>query len=657
MHRLLAKTPLKLVLIVPFVAQMSAAIALIAWLSVRNSQQTVNAVTDELWEEIAALTELRVAEYLKVPQDIITDNLAHHSLNLTEWRDQETLTRYLWSEMSQHDELFITAIGYETGEVIGVGLEADNQLVARVMAPGQTQLYTYALTEQGDRGALLYVDDFDLKNRPWYRDAVAAQQLTWTEIYPNYADPYNLISAVSPIYDPETQQLIGVTNATLSVRQISEFLADLEIGETGEIFIIERNGDLVASSSEEPLSKVTATSDADLPERLSAADSRNPLIRETAAHLQTTAVNLGQLQQVKQTEFWRDGGRQIVHIKPYADDLGLDWLIVITVPEADFMAPLYANTRNIIGLCLAALAVVTGSGILTARWIAAPLLQLNQAAKGLAHQPLGSEDLPAMSTARGTCEVSELSASFQAMMEQMQVSWRALQTSEVNFRNVADNLPGAMFRYILRPDGTDAVLYMSSGCYQLWEVAAAAVEQDASILWKMVDPEDLPAMQASVRASAETLEIWNFEWRIITPSGVRKWLEARGRPTRQTDGSTLWHTVILDVSDRKQAELQLQELSTRLGLAVRSAAIGIWEWDVVSDRLHWDDRMYELYGMSVPRRLAGPLKLGNGACIPTICLRRNGRSSERSPVNKTLIRNFASCGRMAPFAISKPMPW
>ncbi|WP_204137839.1 EAL domain-containing protein [Halomicronema sp. CCY15110] len=598
MHRLLAKTPLKLVLIVPFVAQMSVAIGLVAWLSVRNSQQTVEALADELWDEITTLTELHVAEYLQIPQDVITNTLAHYSFNLTDLRDPETLTRYLWSEMTQHDELFITAIGYETGVVVGVGVEADDQLVARVMEPGETQLRTYALTDQGDRGPWLKADDFNLKSRPWYRDAVAAQQLTWTEIYPNYADPYNLISAVSPIYDPATQQLVGVTNATLSLGQISEFLADLDIGETGEIFIIERNGDLVASSSGEPLSPATATPDQDLPDRLRATDSRNPLIRQTAAHLQTTAVNLGQLQQAKQTEFWRDGERHIVLITPYSDELGLDWLIVITVPESDFMAPLFANTRHTLWLGLVALAMVTGSGLITARWIATPLLKLNQAAKDLPHQALEPSELLPVVNAQGTREISELSDSFQSMMEQMQVSWRALQASEANFRNVADNLPGAVFRYVMQPDGTDAVLYMSPGCYQLWEVAAAAVEQDATILWKMVDPQDLPVMQASVMASAETLDIWHFEWRITTPSGVRKWLEARGRPVRQANGSTLWHTVILDVSDRKQVEMQLQELSTRLGLAARSAELGIWEWDVANDRLLWDDRMYELYGIS-----------------------------------------------------------
>ncbi|RZM77437.1 EAL domain-containing protein [Leptolyngbya iicbica] len=597
MHRLLSRLPLKLVLIVPFVAQMSVAIGLVAWLSVRNSRQTVDAVADELWAEITALTELHVAEYLQIPQDVIADTLAHHSFNLTNLRDPETLTRYLWSEIRQHDELFITAVGYETGAVVGVGFETDGQLVARIMEPGQTQLQTYALSDQGDRGALLHADDFDLKNRPWYRDAVTAGQLTWTEIYPNYDDPYNLISAVSPLYDPATQQLVGVTNATLSLGQISEFLATLEIGKTGQIFIMERNGDLVASSSGEAL-RLGAEGTGALLERLNAADSRNDLIRQTVAHLRADTIGLSQLRQVTQTEFWLEGDRHIVHVTPYRDDLGLDWLIVITVPASDFMAPLYDNTRNTLLLCLAALAVMTGSGIMTARWIADPLLQLNQTVKNLPSQSLASGEFAPVDTTQGAREINELSDSVQSMVEQIQIAWRALQASESNFRNVAANIPGAVFRYVLWPDGTDTVLYMSPGCYQLWEVDATTVQEDASVLWGMVDPEDFPAMQASVLASAETLSIWNFKWRITTPSGTRKWLEAWGRPTRQADDSTLWHTVILDISDRKQAEAQLQELSTRLELAVRSAEIGIWEWNVVSDRLIWDDRMYELYGIS-----------------------------------------------------------
>ncbi|MGF1497243.1 MAG: PAS domain-containing protein [Elainellaceae cyanobacterium] len=48
------------------------------------------------------------------------------------------------------------------------------------------------------------------------------------------------------------------------------------------------------------------------------------------------------------------------------------------------------------------------------------------------------------------------------------------------------------------------------------------------------------------------------------------------------------------VRDRTQS---LQRSKERLNLAVRSANIGIWDWNIVGDRLVWDERMYDLYGI------------------------------------------------------------
>jgi PAS domain S-box-containing protein len=53
-----------------------------------------------------------------------------------------------------------------------------------------------------------------------------------------------------------------------------------------------------------------------------------------------------------------------------------------------------------------------------------------------------------------------------------------------------------------------------------------------------------------------------------------------------------------DISDRKQAELNLRKTTDRLALALRSGAIGCWEWDMVSNTIIWDERMYELYGVT-----------------------------------------------------------
>ncbi|MGC9503133.1 EAL domain-containing protein [Baaleninema sp.] len=135
-------------------------------------------------------------------------------------------------------------------------------------------------------------------------------------------------------------------------------------------------------------------------------------------------------------------------------------------------------------------------------------------------------------------------------------AWRR---SEQRFHNMAANVPGAIFRYVLHGDGSDGVEYMSPGCFRLWEVEAEAVVENAQILWDMVHLDDRAAMYESVLTSARTLEPWFWQWRITTPSGKVKWLEASGKPERQDNGDVVWDTLITDVSDRKRSEAVLQQ--------------------------------------------------------------------------------------------------
>ncbi len=142
----------------------------------------------------------------------------------------------------------------------------------------------------------------------------------------------------------------------------------------------------------------------------------------------------------------------------------------------------------------------------------------------------------------------------------------ALQESEAKFRNIVANIPGAVFRYVLRADGSDQVLYMSPGCYDLWEVEADVVEASAKIIWDMVHSEDVSGMYNSVIASAQTLQPWSYEWRITTFSGQKKWLQGAGNPKSTPEGDVVWDTLVLDVSDRKRVELELQEQKELLQL-------------------------------------------------------------------------------------------
>jgi len=549
-YRLLAKAPLRLVLVIPFVLQIGLAVGVTGWFTIQNGQQAVDRVAHQLWEEVANHTLDRLVSYMAVPQEVTTDTAALVQAGLLPADDPALLTRYLWDQMRYHEGLFIAAVGYATGEVVGVGVESNGDLVVRARAAGQTHLHTYSLSAQGERGILLAVDPFELERRPWYAAAAVAQQPLWTGVYPNYTTPYPLISAVSPIYSPDAGELLGVTNATLTLGQLSDFLETLPVGESGQVFITERSGDLVATSSGEALTRPEPRHT----RRVTMAESTNPLVRGAAAYLQQEYGDLATLPGRVDAKFMLQGEPIILQVTPFTDSWGLDWLVVVTVPETEVMAPIYASTRQTVLLCVGALGVATLLGMATARWIARPLLHLNHAARALAegHQAARVSMVPGR-----TREVRELVQSFQQMARQLQTSFAALQASEANFRSMAANVPGAIIRYVLHTDGTDSILYSSPGCEALWELPDRVIQADAQRIWAMVLPEDRAGMQNSVLESARTLQPWNCEWRIVTPSGKLKWLHGSGNPTRQPNGDVVWGTVILDVSDRKQAEAQL----------------------------------------------------------------------------------------------------
>lgn len=156
--------------------------------------------------------------------------------------------------------------------------------------------------------------------------------------------------AVQPIYNNQGE-LTAVFAVDLSLSAIGEFLQSLDIGKTGQIFIIERNGLLVASSTDDP----PFLSETEQKKRLTAWESENPLARKTALFLHNRFSDLNQITRPQHLEFTLEGKRQIVQVTPYSDEFGLDWLIVVVIPEADFMGQIHRNTRNTIALCITAL--------------------------------------------------------------------------------------------------------------------------------------------------------------------------------------------------------------------------------------------------------------------------------------------------------------
>ncbi|MGS4946824.1 ATP-binding protein [Meridianimarinicoccus sp. RP-17] len=160
-----------------------------------------------------------------------------------------------------------------------------------------------------------------------------------------------------------------------------------------------------------------------------------------------------------------------------------------------------------------------------------------------------------------------------ALAEQRELN-AELRAVERRFSDLAANVPGAIFRYILFPDDRDLVEYMSPGCLDIWEVGPEEIENDASRLWEVILPEDEDGLRASIARSAQQMDRWEHRWRIVTPSGRQKWLQGYSTPQRIDDGAILWNALILDVTVEVEAQEKLQRTERFIAEAQKQETIG-----------------------------------------------------------------------------------
>ncbi|MEH2379086.1 MAG: PAS domain S-box protein [Nostoc sp.] len=125
------------------------------------------------------------------------------------------------------------------------------------------------------------------------------------------------------------------------------------------------------------------------------------------------------------------------------------------------------------------------------------------------------------------------------------------------------NLPGMIFQILQRQDGSVFVPYVSSGCQYLYELEPEALQADFQVLYKLIHPQDIKAFTESITVCRTTVTPWHWEGRIITPSGKLKWIQGTSQPELQAEGDLLWNGLVMDITDRKQAEEKLQESEAR----------------------------------------------------------------------------------------------
>lgn len=567
--------PLRWVLVIPFVLQTVGAVTLVGYLSFRSGQRVVESLAHQLITEVGNRTTLYLEKTLEVPHLINrlnADAISLGTLPNFQTENTETLEKFFGRQILRFPSVSTIAIANERGGMIGSGQNSSFLLPTKIGYGHQnppslatvyrTERFTkgkYSISDIDSQGNKIHTQviaqNYDARIRPWYKTPKQARKATWSPIYEFISRTKVLgISAGLPIYN-RSGKFQGVLATDITLDHLNQFLSSLKISKSGQIFMIERSGLLIASSTNYPLFKIPTGK----LQRTKAVESKNSIIRETTAQLTKRFRNLTQIQNIQKFEFEQPAGKQFVQVIPYSDRLGINWLIVIVVPESDFTAEIQANNYRTALLCGLALTISILLGLWTARKITQPIQTLNLCTQAFS---AGKPVSPLSPT--GIREVDALRDGFNQMMTQLNASFQTLQENQQTLKTFLDSVPVGMSihapsgqvifinhkgKEILTPGVTSATAEELSATYQLYVAGTN----------ELYPTEKLPAIRG---LKGESVYIDDME---IEVNGRRVPIEVSTIPVFDKNGNIIYAiNAFQDISERMQSQKLLANYQREL---------------------------------------------------------------------------------------------
>lgn len=167
---------------------------------------------------------------------------------------------------------------------------------------------------------------------------------------------------------------------------------------------------------------------------------------------------------------------------------------------------------------------------------------------------------------------------------------------EQRLTKLVAQVPGVVYQYRQRPDGSGYFPYASPHIVDIYDTTPEEAAKDIAFLLEHVHPQDQPQLRASIDESARALTPWFNEYRFVRDNGEIRWLAGCSNPEREADGNTLWHGYIQDVTKQHAEHEALQQREERLRLTVLAVQDGLWNWDLGSGQIQLDARCYEMLG-------------------------------------------------------------
>jgi len=406
---------LRTALIFPYVALVVILAVAIGTLSYLTGSQAVMTVSDHLLEETVSRIGQAIDRHVvgsaatleaAFPNGMLAPNTIEEDLD-------DIRTRF-WIATSLHlDPNNYVYYGNLEGQAIGLYRHSYGQGELRVKYKAEEHRKRYRI--DGINGASKYESKeqslFDPRKRPWFQAAQSSPGDIWTSVYIDFGTR-DLVTTRARRVVGKTGEIRGVVATDMSLHSLNDFIGNLKISPNGLAFILEPDGQLIASSCSPNVGHSADGSNI----RINAADSGHPLLTEIYQQLQPR-LSQPLENNLSRTFSFTDRGGDNIHVafSMYQDGAGLQWINVVALPDSDFMGGISSNIMRTVFLGALATIVVVIIGLSILNWVTTDLKQLsiavNQVGSGFLGEPL---------SIRRKDEIGTLAKSFEAMQFRLQ---------------------------------------------------------------------------------------------------------------------------------------------------------------------------------------------------------------------------------------------
>jgi PAS domain S-box-containing protein len=174
----------------------------------------------------------------------------------------------------------------------------------------------------------------------------------------------------------------------------------------------------------------------------------------------------------------------------------------------------------------------------------------------------------------------------------------ALERRERELREITAQVPGVVYRVVLADDGTRRIDFISDGVRTLYGVEPEDAVQNRRLLAHFRHPEDLARVDAELAVAARERRPLTTEFRIVRADGSQRWVQQISVPAGSPGDEQIRIGVMIDITDRKRAEIALAQSGELWKRALEGTGDGVWDWHVQEGRELLSPACKALYGFA-----------------------------------------------------------